>query len=105
MNKFYDIEPDGANESHYLCENGKRILRFNELEKAEIVRGHFMNAEAVRMQRSIDELYQGQPLGSSGAHFQEWYDGNPLRAEDYLAAGGPSSAAEFEPPQRDMIER
>jgi hypothetical protein len=47
--KFYDIEPDGKNSSHYLCENGVRIARFAELEKAELVRESMMEEEAKRL--------------------------------------------------------
>ena len=49
--KFYDLEPDGANGSHYLCENGVRIARFNDLAKAEAVRESFMRDVAAEYER------------------------------------------------------
>ena len=70
--KFYDLEPDGANDSHYLCETsgGKtvRIARFNDLAKAEAVRERFRRMEAERYEQSfersenVEEQEQGMQL-------------------------------------------
>jgi hypothetical protein len=54
-NKFFDLEPH--NGSIYLCENGVRIARYNDWKSAEATRELFMQAEATRLQRAIDELY------------------------------------------------
>jgi len=63
--KFYDLEPDGANDSHYLCETsgGKRvrIARFNDLAKAEAVRERFTRMEAERSE-NVEEQEQGMQL-------------------------------------------
>ncbi len=63
--QFYDLEPDGANDSHYLCETsgGKRvrIARFNDLAKAEAVRERFMRMEAERSE-NVEEQEQGMQL-------------------------------------------
>ena len=53
--KFYDLEPGEG--SHYLCENGVQIARFDDLVKAEAVRELYMQAEAARLHRKIDEVY------------------------------------------------
>ena len=60
--KFYDLEPDGANDSHYLCENGVRIARFNELAKAEAVRESFMSDVAAMYERKADDLNRQQEM-------------------------------------------
>ena len=54
--KFYDLEPDGKNDSHYLSENGVRIARFNDLAKAEAVRERFMRDVADELNRQ--EMHQ-----------------------------------------------
>lgn len=65
-------------------------------------------------QKPVEDLEQGIFVGGSympwkeyrdeaySANFQEWYERNPLRAEDYLAAGGPSSGAECEAREQDV---
>jgi hypothetical protein len=54
--KFYDLEPGGKNDSHYLSENGVRIARFNDLAKAEAVRERFMRDVADELNRQ--EMHQ-----------------------------------------------
>jgi hypothetical protein len=43
---FYDFEPDPN--GHYLCKNGKRVARFNDLKTAEAVRERYIMEEAER---------------------------------------------------------
>ena len=54
--KFYDLEPDGANDSHYLVCNGVKIARFNDLMKAVSVRENFMRDVAATYEQSNDRL-------------------------------------------------
>ena len=56
--KFYDLEPDGKNDSHYLCENGVKIARFNDLAKAEAVRERFMRDVADELNRQEMHQYE-----------------------------------------------
>jgi hypothetical protein len=74
--KFYDIVPGDG--SHYLCENGRPIARFNDLAKAEAVRANLINELAAMHERNAETLtndYQFtanlgasiRTLGSGGA--------------------------------------
>lgn len=58
--KFYDIRPDGRNDSHYLCENGMPIARFEDIWQAEATRDNFMRMEAQRYERSVECAMEGQ---------------------------------------------
>jgi len=45
---FYDCEPDPG--GHYLCKNGQRVARFNDLKTAEAVREGYVTQEAERFE-------------------------------------------------------
>lgn len=54
--RFYDIMPGG--ESHYLCENGVQIARFDDLSKAEAVRTNFVSEQAEAYEKDFDQKVQ-----------------------------------------------
>ena len=46
--KFYDIQPQDG--SHYICENGKQIARFDDLGKAELLRATLVDRQVQEME-------------------------------------------------------
>jgi hypothetical protein len=56
--KFYDLEPGGGG-SHYLCENGVRIARFDSLAKAEAAREAFMLDQVAQAAKSMMNRTRG----------------------------------------------
>ena len=60
--KFYDLQPDGANESHYLCQNGVCIARFTDLAKAIAARESFTADVAARYDRQLDQVSRGDAV-------------------------------------------